>query len=86
MAAETLRVDLCPADDEDTAERVLAVFRSLGIVADDTWYDGPLGIGLTRFRRGPEELSLYRDTYGVDLYGPAGTVREILAALAAADS
>jgi hypothetical protein len=85
MDGEFTRIELCRSDDLDTLDRVLAIFRDLGIVADDTWYDGPLGVGLTRFRRGTQEISIYRDAFTADLHGPAGTVQEVLAALASGE-
>jgi hypothetical protein len=76
------RADICAADDHDAVERFQAVLGELGWVADDTWHDSPLGVGLTRFRRGRAELTVFRDAWLVDVAGPADAVRDILAALA----
>lgn len=76
------RADICASDDHDTVERLQAVLAELGWLADDTWHDSPLGVGLTRFRRGADELTVFRDAWLVDVAGPAGAVRDILAAMA----
>ena len=76
-----LRVDVCAADDHETLERLQAVLRELGVVADDTWHDTPLGVGLTRFRHGDQELTVFKDAWAVDLAGPDELVNRVLAAL-----
>ena len=77
------RVDLCAADDHETIDRVQAAIGALGYVADDTWHDSPLGVGLTRFRRGATELTVFRDAWIVDAAGPEPLVNELLQALRA---
>ena len=74
------RADICAGDDYDGIERLQAVLGELGWVADDTWHDSPLGVGLTRFRRGDDELTVFRDAWVVDVAGPADAVRDILSA------
>ncbi len=76
-----IRVDLCAADDHETIDRVQAVIGELGYVADDTWHDSPLGVGLTRFRRGAAELTVFRDAWLVDVAGAEPYVNELLEAL-----
>jgi hypothetical protein len=76
------RVDVCASDDADTIDRLQAVLAELGWVADDTWHDSPLGVGLTRFRRGADELTVFRDAWLVDVAGAEPAVREVLEALA----
>jgi hypothetical protein len=76
------RTDICAADDHAAIERLQAVLHELGVVADDTWHDSPIGVGLTRFRRGSDELTVFKDAWLVDIAGPDELVREILAALA----
>lgn len=77
-----LRVDICAADDYETQERLQAVLRELGIMADDTWHDDPgFGTGLTRYRFGSQELSVYKDAWVVDLAGPEDLVNRVLEAM-----
>lgn len=77
-----LRTDICASDDHDAQARLQAVLRELGVVADDTWHDEPgFGTGLTRYRLGGEELTVYKDAWAVDLAGPEELVNRVLAAL-----
>ena len=71
------RIDVCSSDDFDGIARLQAVLGELGRVADDMWHDSPLGVGLTRFRRGADELTVYRDAWAVDLAGPEAAVNEV---------
>ena len=75
------RADVCAGDDHDAVERLQVVLGELGWLADDSWHDSPLGLGLTRFRRGADELTVYRDAWLVDVAGPAEAVRAILSAM-----
>ena len=77
------RVDLCAADDYESIDRVQAAIGELGYVADDSWHDSPLGVGLTRFRRGAAELTVFRDAWLLDVAGPEPLVNELLEALQA---
>ena len=72
------RVEICASDDYDTIDRLQAILRELDVVADDTWHDTPLGTGLTRFRHGADEMTVYRDAWVVDVAGPEGLVRQVL--------
>ena len=76
-----MRADLCSSDDHEAIDRVQAVLGELGYVADDTWHDSPLGVGLTRFRRAASELTVFRDAWLVDVAGDDILVNELLAAL-----
>jgi hypothetical protein len=71
------RIDVCASDDFDTIARLQAVLGELGWVADDTWHDSPLGVGLTRFRRGADELTVYRDAWVVDLAASEAAVNQV---------
>ena len=75
------RMDLCGADDYESIDRVQAAIGELGYVADDAWHDSPLGVGLTRFRRGTGELTVFRDAWLVDVAGPELLVNELLEVL-----
>lgn len=75
------RADVCAADDYECLDRLRAALAELGGVADDNWHDTPLGVGLTRFRFGERELTVFKDAWLVDIAGPADIVDDILAAL-----
>ncbi|MEO2088978.1 MAG: hypothetical protein ABGY75_05710 [Gemmataceae bacterium] len=77
-----LRIDICAADDHETQARLQAVLRELGIIADDTWHDEPgFGTGLTRYRLGDQELTVFKDAWVVDLAGPDELVNRVLATM-----
>lgn len=77
-----LRIDICAAEDHETQARLQAVLRELGVVADDTWHDEPgFGTGLTRYRLGSQELTVFKDAWVLDLAGPDELVNRVLAAL-----
>ena len=75
------RVDICTSDDHESIARLQAVIAELGGVADDNWHDSPIGTGLTRFRVGDQELTVFADAWAVDVAGPERIVNDILAAL-----
>lgn len=75
------RTDICASDDFDAIARLQAALAAVGVVADDTWHDSPLGTGLTRFRKGDAELTVYKDAWMVDLVGPESLVNEVLRAM-----
>jgi hypothetical protein len=75
------RADICSAEDYETMDRLQAVLAGLGIVADDSWHDSSFGLGLTRYRKGEREISVFRDAWVVDIAGPDDLVNEVLAAL-----
>ena len=75
------RADICASDDYESIDRLQAVLAELGGLADDCWHDSPIGVGLTRFRFGRDELTVYRDAWALDIAGPEPLVRDILTAL-----
>ena len=78
-----LRADVCAADDFDTQVRLAGVLRDLGFVADDTWHDDPVfGVGVTRYRLGDRELTVFKDAWVVDVAGPDELVNAVLRGLA----
>ena len=81
------RVDICDAGDYATRDRLRVVLADLGFLGNtDDLDDGePVGVGLTRFRRGPDEVTVFADAWLVDVAGPGACVREIVAALAGRD-
>ena len=72
------RAEICASDDFEAIDRLQAVLAELGVVADDTWHDTPVGTGLTRYRRGDDELTVFRDAWIVDVAGPDDLVRRVL--------
>lgn len=76
-----IRADVCASDDAAGVARLQAVLAELGVVADDTWHDGPLGTGLHRYRRGNNELTVFADAWVVDIHGPIELIHDILARL-----
>lgn len=76
------RVDLCHSDDEAAKTRLLEVIAELGGRGEDDWHEPALGVGVQRFRFGPDELTVYADAWGVDIAGPDALVRRVLAAMA----
>ena len=76
------RIDVCASDDYETIARLQAVLGELGWVADDTWHDSPLGVGLTRFRNDADELTIFRDAWVVDLAGSEAAVNQVVERLA----
>ena len=76
------RAEICAADDFDIQARLVEVLRDLGFIADDTWHDDPLfGTGLTRYRLGGQELTVFKDVWIVDIAGPQELVEAVLRAM-----
>jgi hypothetical protein len=73
------RVDICASHDHETQVLLQSALQSLGILPDDTWHDEPgFGTGVTRYRSGLQELTVYKDAWIVDLAGPAELVNRVL--------
>jgi hypothetical protein len=72
------RAEICASDDYDAVDRLQAVLAELGFVADDTWHDTLIGTGLTRYRLGDDELTVFRDAWVVDVAGPESLVKQVL--------
>ena len=75
------RADICTSDDADAIDRLRTALDDLGWVADDTWHESPLGVGLVTLRRGADELTVFRDAWSVDIAGQDELVQQVLAAL-----
>ena len=74
-----VRTDICAADDHDTQAKLVQSLRDLGFVADDTWHDDPtFGVGVTRYRLGERELTVFKDAWVVDIAGPQELVEAVL--------
>ena len=78
-----IREDVCRAEDFATQERLIDVLSRLAFVADDAWHDEPsFGLGVSRYRKEDIELTVFRDTWMVDIAGPSEIVNEVLEHLA----
>ena len=75
------RADICTADDDDGIDLLQATLRELNFLGNTDNLDSPLGVGLSQFRRGPQELTVFIDAWAVDIAGPDDAVREVVAAL-----
>jgi hypothetical protein len=79
---DIIRIDICHNDDAGCECRLLAVIAHLGGRPGDADADGELAVGVNRFLFGDEELSVYKDAWGVDVAGPEPLVRKVLAGMA----
>lgn len=74
-----MRIDVCAREDEVTQITLLEVLTSVGAFPDD---DSPLEVpfstGLHRFRVGFEMLTVFVDTWLVDLEGPDELVKRVI--------
>ena len=70
-----MRVNICASDDSNTMTRLLASIHELGGRSDaDVW---ELGTGLHRFGMPDGEVTVFVDTWVVDLEGPDDVVRRV---------
>ena len=75
------RVDVCDREDYETTGRLLEVIAELGGRRAEDADELSLGTGVSRFRFGADEVTVFADAWGVDLAGPDRLVGDILAAL-----
>ena len=75
------RADICAANDDDGIDRLQAALRDRGFLGDTDNLDSALGVGLSHFRRGPDEVTVFIDAWLVDIAGPDELVREVVEAL-----
>ena len=75
------RADICGADDDDGVDRLQAALRDRGFLGNTDNHDSALGVGLSHFRRGPDEVTVFIDAWVVDIAGPDELVREVVEAL-----
>ena len=86
MSANGLeRVEVAAADDHAGRDRLQEVLSRLGYLGNTDELDVEFGSGLSRFRRGEAEVSVFCDAWVVDLVGPPEAVQEIVATLAGRD-
>ena len=75
------RADICAANDYDGIDRLQAALRDRGFLGNTDNHDSALGVGLSHFRRGPDEVTVFIDAWCVDIAGPDELVREVVEAL-----
>jgi hypothetical protein len=74
-----MRIDICAREDEVTQLTLLEVLTSIGAFSeDDSPLDVPFSTGLHRFRVGFEILTVFVDTWLVDLEGSDELVKRVL--------
>jgi hypothetical protein len=82
---DVIRIDICHSDDPACVCKLLRVLGQLGgHPADDAPPPGDepcLGAGAHRYHVGPDELTVYKDAWGVDVAGPEPLVRKVLAGM-----
>jgi hypothetical protein len=78
-----MRTDICAREDVDTQTALLVALGSVGASPEDDLPDVPLPTGLLRFRSGHEVLTVFCDTWGVDLEGSDELVKRVVAEMGA---
>ena len=74
-----MRTDICAREDESTQTALLEALTAVGAASeDDSALEVPFPTGLSRFRVGFEQLTVFADTWTVDLEGPDELVRQVL--------
>jgi hypothetical protein len=74
-----MRIDICAREDEVTQLTLLEVLASIGAFSeDDSPLEVPFSTGLHRFHVGFEILTVFVDTWLVDLEGPDDLVKRVL--------
>ncbi len=71
-----MRVDICDSNDEAAVARFREALRRLGAQFDEKAW--AIGVDLYRVRIGDEELSIFSDTWSLDVEGPDDLVRRVL--------
>ena len=82
---ELERVEIAAADDHAGRDQLQLVLSRLGYLGNSDELDVEIGSGLSRFRRGEVEVTVFADAWVVDLVAPPDAMREILATLAGGD-
>ena len=73
-----MRADICDPDDDAAVEKFRAVLQSLGAgLSGKGW---GLGVDVYRLNIGGEELTVFSDTWSIDIEGPDDLVRRVLSA------
>ena len=81
-----MRTDICAREDETTQTALLEALASVGAAPeDDSLMEVPFPTGLSRFRVGFEQLTVFADTWTVDLEGPDALVQQVLQLISGRD-
>jgi len=71
-----MRADICNPDNDAAVERFRVVLRSLGAgLSEKSW---GLGVDVYRLIIGGEELTIFSDTWSIDVEGPDALVQKVL--------
>ncbi len=72
----TMRADICDPSDKAAVEAFRAVLRRIGAqLLDKDW---GIGVDVHRVRIGGQELTVFSDTWSVDIEGPDDLVQKVL--------
>jgi hypothetical protein len=78
-----MRTDICAREDESTQTALLEALRAVGAAPeDDSLMEVPFPTELSRFRVGFQQLTVFADTWTVDLEGPDELVRQVIELMA----
>jgi hypothetical protein len=78
-----MRTDICAREDLATQTALLEALSEIGAAPeDDSPQEVPFPTGLSRFRLGPDVLTVFADTWLVDLEGPDDAVKRVLELMA----
>jgi len=80
-----VHADICDLPNPSAVERFRSVLRSLSAEALD-YHESALGVDLWRFRVGEATLSVFIDSWSLDVEGPTGLVERIVSALRSGDA
>jgi hypothetical protein len=81
-----MRTDICAREDESTQTALLEALAAIGATPeDDSPMEVPFPTGLNRFRVGFEALTVFADTWTVDLEGPDELVQQVLQLISGRD-
>jgi len=71
-----MRADICDPADDAAVQRFQSVLQDLG--AGRSGNSGSLGVDVYRLNIGGEELTIFSDTWSIDIEGPDDLVRQVL--------
>jgi hypothetical protein len=73
-----MRTDICAREDHDTQVDLLDALAAIGASPDDDAPEVPFPTGLHRFHVGHQAMTVFVDTWLVDLEGPDELVRRVI--------
>lgn len=72
-----MRADICDGNDEPSVTRFRETLRRLGAkISEDGW---AIGVTMYRVQIGKELLTVFSDTWSLDIEGPDDLVQKVLA-------